>query len=368
MAMMREKIFYKMVKYNVNYKTLSNFWNFLTYDYPKDAYVEIILMNIKDVRLYNIVLLFSKENPNIIIKKNCQFFINTFQDLEKIVSYKQNIFMRFSKICYSINPRFIKNNNIAGGYEYMKFIDMVFIDIESTNHNVLIEKEESYIQVFSNAVKERLKMKGLAEGVEVHSGNGRHLLYKVRKKEFNDKRKEGYKQLIIDLKELNTPLFKIDHCVNSSRCIALPETINHKGGRQVKIISNVPETPINNVFIPSKDRTKVRVKGNSISKLNNSKLPSNIRNSLEWKIITHPEVPKGDIHSILLFALKLLIREMKIIPELIEKLEIELNSVRNSNHLLNLNIGLDGKEYNKGIIISWMKKHREWCEKHNIKY
>ena len=42
--------------------------------------------------------------------------------------------------------------------------------------------------------------------------------------------------------------------------------------------------------------------------------------------------------------------------------------MRGTHHDFNPYYGTEGKIYSEGIIINWCKKHKEWCEKHDIKY
>lgn len=347
--------------YEINFEQVERFWNWLRCDYPKDAYTEIKLMDIKNTAIYNHVQVFAKKNPNIIIRKNCQFFIKDFGEIYLIMSYENNLFCKHSKMCYSIEPKFMVNGDIAGSYEYLKISDMIFLDIEKYGHEELTQTDIPYISGYINAVIERLKQYGLIKPLVIASGGGYHVLYKIRKKKFTEKRKLGYKQFITELEELNTEIFKIDHCVDLTRCIAIPESINTKRLKKVIIVSEIPEEPINDFYIKMGKKVKHKA-----PKSITTTLPNNIRDSVEWKIIIHPDVPKGSVHTILLFALKLLIREMKIPLEVVEELEDELNAVRDTEHKLNLEIGIEGKQYNEGIIINWMSKNYEWCQANDI--
>ena len=236
----------------MNIKLLEKFWNWLRTDYPRDSYTEIKLMNIEDDRLYKQVQCFQEEH-DIVIRKNCQFFIKEFKDLWQILNYKAGIFDKYSKICYSISPKFFdEKGDISGKYDHMKIADMIFLDIEKIEHSSLTEEDEPFIKQFINNVMDRLRQYGLTKPVVVHSGGGYHLLYKVKRMKFDKGRKLGYKQFISELEFLNSKLYKIDHCVDLSRCIGLPETFNNKRGKKVTIIGPIPKEPIDDYYIKSK--------------------------------------------------------------------------------------------------------------------
>lgn len=347
--------------YQINHEITKKFWSWLTYGYPKDALVEIILMNIENNEIYNHVKHFSDENPGILMKNNCQFFINKYDDLKKIMDYENNLFCKHSKMCYSIVPRFMKNNDVAGGYGYLKFIDMIFFDIEKKDHSLIDDKiDRPYMLLFVEAVEKKLREYNLTKPLIVSSGKGYHLLYKIRKKEIDNERIDGYREFIKEAEQMSTLIFHIDHAINASRCIAIPESINKKAMKKVTIISEIPEG-VNDYYIKKSKKKKKKIK----QQTSNWVLPS-IKNSLEWKVITHPDVPKGEIHTIVLFSLKLLLKEKNIKPEIISLMEDEINSVRGTNHKLDLERGVEGKSWNPGTMNNWVKRNKEWCQKHGI--
>ena len=67
--------------YRIDFEQVEKFWNWLRSGYPKDAYTEIKLMSIQNPLVYEHVVDFSKQNPDIIVRKNCQFFIKDFRHL-----------------------------------------------------------------------------------------------------------------------------------------------------------------------------------------------------------------------------------------------------------------------------------------------
>ena len=72
-------------------------------------------------------------------------------------------------------------------------------------------------------------------------------------------------------------------------------------------------------------------------------------------------IPGGEIHTYLIFALKLLIKDLNYKDW--DNLEVELNNKRNSEHSLDPEYGTEDKHYHKGIVINWCKRNKEWCDK-----
>ena len=343
------------ISYIIDFKSLEQFWNWLRYGYPKDAYTEIILMCIKEPILYDHVKQFSKQHTNIIVKKNCQFFIQNFEDLKFILTYKDNIFIKHSKICYSISPRFTDAEDISGGYKYMNIADFIFLDIEKIEHTPLSTSDEEYLNIYVEHIVEYLKKYNLTKPVIIHSGNGCHVLYKIKPKKFNEKRKAGYREFIVKLEgECNSKLLKIDHMVNLSRCIALPFTFNHKANKMVEIVSKIPENPINDFYIKNGKKKKKSV---ILSPLKKGK----IEDSLAWNILIR-DCPQGSRHSILIFSLKLLLKAFNIRE--FSEYEETIQSMYGGKVDLDFEKGCEGKTYNKGILVNWCKRNIDWCKKY----
>jgi len=339
---------------------LEYFWKWLRMGYPKDAKTEIRLMNIVNDKVYSEVKKFSEEN-NIRVNKCSQFFIDNFEDLWKIVTYKDEYFIKNSKMCYSINPKFEVEGEMGGGYKNMKFMDMIFLDCEKVSHDNLTSEDLILFNSFIKNITTQLALMGLTTPMVIFSGGGFHILYKTRPQKIDEGRKNGYKKLIEHLETFNTPLFKIDHCIDASRCIALPESINIKRNLRVKIVRRA-ENIINDFYVRKSRPHKIKLTGNTLSK----GTVSEIKNSIEWKVITHPHLEIGDIHTYVLLALKLLIKEKQIPEEEWKVLEQELNSVHSTKHKLNPFYGTEGKFYSAGVMKNWITKHQKWYDRYMI--
>jgi hypothetical protein len=347
----------KMIAYHPSYLELSNFWIWLTSKYPKDAYTEIRLMGIKNESLYKEVQQFAKENPDIIMKKNSQFFIQSVEQLFKIIEYNKHIFVYNSKVCYSLNPRFMVNNDIAGDYEHMKMQDKIYLDIEKTNHEPLSFSEKEQIADYTKSIIAYLDRYNLYHPTIISSGNGIHVIYKIRQMDIDEGRKEGYKEFIKELQEkMNTDKFHIDAVVDFSRTTALPETLNPKNGYKVNVIQL---GQLNDYYIHKKiiRKKKIAVIDKPLGDID-------IRESLAWKILMIG-APAGDRNNLLVFYIKLLIRDA---DEDYREYERELNQKYHEGWHLNTSMGIQGKKREFGLLVNYCKKNSDFCKNNNINY
>jgi hypothetical protein len=172
-----------------------------------------------------------------------------------------------------------------------------------------------------------------------------------------------YKEFVTLVSEqFSTDEFIVDGVYDFTRVFGLPETYNVKRQEKVRVTKYNDKISLSKEFVLRRSSPKKVV----AQKVFVQKTDFRLEDSLEWKIFTHPDLPVGDIHKIVLFSVKLLIRELGI--ENWRELESKANAVRGSNHSLDPNTGIQGKDYTPGVIINWCKAHDEWCTKHGIKY
>jgi hypothetical protein len=340
----------------INKESLLNFWLWLTEGYPKDAFTEIRLMSIKCNDVYECVKDFAFKHPEITMRKNCQFFIQTFGDLYKVLVFRDSFLVKNSKVCYSLNPRFMVNNDISGEYNNLRFQDKVFFDIEKVNHEPLTDVERAMLLNYVNYINNYLKRYKLLSPTIVSSGGGMHLLYKTRAMLINDGRKGGYKNFINEIKnKMDNNMFHIDGAaIDLTRTVALVETINPKSNYRVHALQIGQK---NDFFIRSVNVKKIKV-------VENKNVKGDIRKSLAWVILTNSP-PEGDLNNLLLFYLKMLIRDFNVDYRIYER---EINQGYSTKWSLNPRSGIQGKIRNLGTVVNWVKRHKEWCEQKNIKY
>ncbi len=341
--------------YKPNYYELNLFWDWLVKGYPKDAYTEIRLMSIKDDDVYDEVKRFSINNPNIIMKKNSQFFIKNFTELQTILKYNNYYFIYNSKVCYSLNPRFLVDDNIGGSYEFLKIQNKIYLDIEKKDHSPLYNNQDLLIKKYADNIIQYLFRYNLEYPTIIKSGNGIHIIYRTEIKKIDEGRREGYKKLINEIIEkTNSELFHVDSVVDLTRTTALPETLNPKNGYKVRWIELGELT---NDFYVKKTQLRKKKTQTILTK-------NNVRGSLAWKILTN-NPPIGNLNNTLLFYIKMLIRDNE---ENYREYEPEINRGYSSKWSLNPNTGVKGKICEFGIVVNWCKTNEEWCKENNISF
>ena len=342
---------------------LNEVWNLLKPE-KKNEYLEIRITNrynVSDRAYYDVVNDFKYKNPEIIVRNGCQFFIQKKEHMQLIIEWNEGFFRDNCKICYGITLRECKDlMKINGSYDCIKNIRFVFFDIELKSHSMPTQAQSEMLDEYVLFVAKDLEDRGLKQPTIIHSGAGRHLLYKIAPTKITDAKIRGYKTFIEGVKEkLDNDLFEIDDVKDLTRVFGLPGSKNVKREKDVYPIRIAVE--LNDFKIPSERKKKFLFVDDSKA----YRFPE-IRQSLEWKIITHPKVPVGDVHSTLLFSLKLLLKARGVTEYL--SLERELNSVRGTKHKLDPYKGTENKSWSPGIIINWAKRNKQWCENYNIQW
>ena len=286
---------------------LGKFEKFL---FPLDTseFVEIRLSSINNKEVYRVVDEFKKENPQIICKKNTQFFVKNIEEIKKIITFKEGYFNINSKICYGLNKRVRdKNEELAGGYKNIKKVDTVFFDIEAKTHGEVKGVMRKLLQRYVDSVAEHLTQYNLIHPTLIDSGTGYHLIYKINDKVINKNTKERYKSFINNvLKTMDNEYFTIDVVYDLTRVFGLPGTLNPKRQKIVKVLKI--DTEINEDFNLNRyGKLKKRVKNNNVVNVS-----GDIEDSLEWKILIN-DPPHGERNNTLIFALKLLFKAKGIV-------------------------------------------------------
>lgn len=332
-----------------------NFLLSLMYTWEDDWYVEIRCTPVKDVKTYRVLEDFAKKYKVYINEKKSLF-------LTKLDVYHFNweefcFLLREEKICYSVNPRYEdKEGGIKkSGLKNIPCICTLMFDVEA------VDKQNTNIDiVYKHVLNFVLYMKDkydLVYNVINNSGRGFHVLFFIMPISYTDARKDwlrGWYERIIN--ECSSNVVQIDKAVKDvSRVFGLPGAMNPKWTKQIELLEYNDTT---NVF------TIKSVRKNKASKEKYEGVLPKITESYEWKIITHPNVPTGEIHVTVLFALKLLLKAHNIVDY--KQLEYAVNKVRGTNHDLNPHNGTEGKHYHPRIIENWMERHTEWCKSNKV--
>jgi len=346
----------KKLMIKMNEEKLREFWEIIK-PVKKNDYVEIRCAGNKFEHksiYYNKLRMFQEQYPEIIVKKGVQFFIKNFEELLKIVKFDDEAFSKNMKLCYGLCLRNAKTAELLdGSYKCVKQGRFVFLDIESVSHDDITGANQAILDEYVKLVTNYLKKFGLVNPIIIHSGAGRHTLYKISYFKITEARKRGYKHFIKQLQErFKDDRFIIDNVYDFTRIFGLPQTYNPSRNRIIEVI-NLPENIKNTFVVPSKRAPKFK-------KVDiDTALPA-LADSLEWKLMIHPDLPLGEIHTTLLFALKLFMKQKNILDY--QDLQNKMNSVRGSNHLLNPLIGTEGKDYSPGIVINYCKKNYDWLQ------
>lgn len=355
------------------------FWEFIK---PKSdfEYVEVRLTAIDNIKyydmktktiqvmkkhlIYNIIRRFAEEQ-NLFVRNNCQFYIQTFEELEKILTFKKGFFCFFTKVCYAVNNRWAKHlNDITGGYDSTLFLQRLFLDVEDNEHETI--SNDSYLKkILYNYVKDirddMMRRYNLNNYIIISSGSGYHLLSNINDISINSDVKNRYKEFIVQLnKRFSNDWFEVDKLYDLTRIAGIPGSYNRKRGEFVEIIEGSATTDcfdfehvLHNIRFKKKKKS-------SNKRVDVGLLPS-IKNSLEWQVLVH-EAPQGERHNILLFALKLLAKAHGI--EDMSEYEDAIEDIYGgAKPDLNPYTGTEDKEYNKGIILNWCKRHMDWVMK-----
>ncbi len=349
----------------MDFTDLKKFWELIK---PKDKkyYIEIRFTDKnKSQDYYLIVKKLLQKHPELICRKLTQFFINDYKDLFKILNFNNNYLVKTQKICYGLALRKFTNGDIGGGYEFIEHIRFIAFDIDRFKENEYIDLDENeWDEYIYNLLIYNFEFIGLKNPTIIHSGGGRHLLYIINPQLITKSRKLWYKQFIDDINlRFSNELFVVDGLKDFTRVFSLPSTINVKRKKIVKLIKL-------SFYVNENFKVKSKRKNQySRKKMNVGCKYPKIWSSLEFKIISHPDVPSGTIHTELLFFLKLLMKQHQLSNDEAEKIEIAVNEVRNSNHLIaNYEYGCEKKYYSIGGIINWCERHIDWIVKHEDLY
>lgn len=349
-------------------KNLEKFWKVIRPGNHKRDYLEIRVTDGNKPgeyydKFWSFILAYQKHFKRPLLEsKRTSIFIKDFPELLYFLHFDDGYFRKNYKLCYGINLRRAKPKNIiAGKYEFINEIRAVFFDIDALKP---LSKEEKKEQIdYAKNIVLYLEDCGLVNPIIIHSGGGIHLLYMIKPQKFSEGRKRWFRDFARKLSDkLSNDKFKLDPIYDFTRVFGLPESINLKRQKKVQVL-HIPENLENPFRIRIKHFQKTTKKKPGVIQAMN--LPE-IKSTLEWKIITHPDVPTGEIHNKVLFALKLLLKEKNI--QEWKQLELEVNSIRGSSHSLDPFYGTDDKYYSPFIIKNWCRKNAGWCAKHNISW
>lgn len=336
---------------------LEKFWQVIK-PYQKEEYVEIRFTDSKKPRVfYDKIKQFGKDYPSVIVKKGSQLFLQDFNDLLQLLLYDNCYFNSNYKICYGINNRFMDSEGeLAGGYDYLYESRFAFFDIDKKDHSSTTEEEQVKLDSFiKRKVAPFLSKFGLKYPILVNSGSGRHLLYRIPKQIITDGRRRWFREFSIYVSnKLENEEFDVDAIYDLTRVFALPSTFNVKRNKKVELVLFNDTT---NSGFKLKTLKAKKFSGKTGLVLGTDSL----ENSLELQVLLH-NAPQGNRHNIVVFALKLLMRELGISD--VSRYEQMINQIYGGSSDLDPFKGTEGKVYTPGIIINYCKNNWEWVKNH----
>ena len=348
-----------------NFIEMKIFWDNVLKPENKLDYVEIRFNDgDKPREYYEAVRELLRQNPNIICRKYTQFFIREFNELYTILTFANSYLLTYYKCCYALAHRRFKDveqedksivNDIGGGYQYIDNIRLIFFDIELKGHNdVTADTDKLLDDYISKTFVPYMKRYKLDYPIIIHSGGGRHVLYKVKQTPFTEARNRWIKSFYTEVSnKLTDDFIKVDILADATRIFGIPGSMNVRRKKFVRLLAS--SFLVNGDFVIKSEKLPKIIASKNV----NIDMNTPFENSLEWQILIN-NAEQGDRHQILLFANKLLLKALNI--QDYRKYEVIVNSIYGGKCSLNPNNGTRNKFYNKGIIINYCKKHDAWLK------
>lgn len=343
---------------NHELETLKKFWNLIKPN--KDSFIEIRLMPVKTSSLFwNYAENLSKEMRETPVNKKVCFFIKTYEELEKIVTYRQGYFSKNSKMCYGVNERKEINNKINGSGECVVESRFMFFDVEATDHKDIVDFKEKMFENYCDSLIKQFEKFNLFNPTIIRSGAGKHFLFKIKSQKITKGKKLWLKEFAKEFEYLNNKTFCVDNISQDTvRVLGLPGVLNPKRNKLITIEKYSEH--INDFKIKSKKVPKIipteKFKGTKEQAINNI-----LKNSLTKMLITHKLKPGGRNNQ-LIFSLKLLLIEnnFKENDEFVQSLFRKIEEVQcdkfPSNFPKDENLQFNENLVNKYFIINYGRK------------
>ncbi len=274
---------------------------------------------------------------------------------------------------YGINKRVVEGRKNIDVEKRSVF----YFDIEDCGKKPPLTDKKYYNQLIDTLNFVSLKFRELYNVdpvAAVCSGRGVHLYFKFYafdnikyKQHFRKWFKYIQSQLMIGRPHKNIKF--TDSVFDGSRIAGLPGSINTKYDesplREVIFIKPDNMFDLRDVLDKINVREPNRKKVNFKDK-NNKYNDSNIRKSPEYKLLTEfDNLPDGQLHVHIVFALKLLLRDNNISGDVIDEIRDELIELEYS--VQDFNMPGDDYTYSEGILNNWCTNNYEWCVDNDVK-
>lgn len=328
-----------------------------------DFYEKFICFNeIIEVRIFKKI----EKNFGSNDKKKGYFFslfAKNYVEFKKILEkYESDIF----NVYFGINTR----NTLGKRDDDIKVRTIFYMDVESEGQKppyedvIYLKKLNETIDYLKKEMKERFN---LDVGAIVRTGRGKHLYFKIKginSKDTKDSFRTWFKTLEeeLDKKKPYKDIKFSDSVFNVSRIASAPGTINRKYPEKPRrIIEFLDLDTKNDISDLLKDyeydfKKKPNMEGKELNYDNKS-----IYRTPEFRLLkNHDDLPEGKIHTNLLFAFKLLVRDSGLTSK--EELrEIERNLSILGYPSEDMTPPSDEYQYSQRILINWCIENFEWC-------
>ena len=344
----------------IDYILLEKFWNYLYNNTQKDsqeAYIEIRLLS-PSSNVYNTV----KNIKHLPTKNNCQIFIKNFAELKYLFILNDGVLYKESKMCYALQPKYMLNGEINGSYDCITNVHKIYFDIEKSDHSQMTESEKQLClhKYIYNTVIPYLEQFGLIEYVIIDSGNGYHLIYNIMPQRITDARRRYYKEFIEKVhKVLSNEMFKIDPLKDFTRVTAMPESLHPRLKCKVRILEM--KDGINSIKLGSK-RERKNIFDSTEKEIDFKN--KRIKDCLSFQVAIR-DPPSGferNRHDNITFSLRLALKAMEYNEY--EKVEKYIEQKTGNKLILTPTNGTNGKYYNKGIMINYLRENINWAKEH----
>ena len=307
--------------------------------YDKNDYVEMRFLHIQHQKVYEILRKYCEKHEILIHKNTCLFFN------KKNIEYAFPLITHlkpYAKICYSVNPR-IKTDNIAGDYEHMKKVHMIYFDVEPLGITTGFQKNLDNLTDY-------LKRFGLKEPMIINSGLGRHILYKIKPQKITENKKEWYRSFVDELRlKFNTDTFRVDIPKDFTRVLGMPGSLNIK--RQMPVYVLNLNDKINRFKIKSK-RVK---KYNKETTINAKDVLTKI-----VQILKTPLPEDAEINNVVWFNFKILLRDIGLdfnnLPDYIKQIRRDVELIQ--HYVYPFNRPADKYTFSAAALNNFCKKYK----------
>ena len=296
------------------------------------------------------------------------FTRSNIKKLIVLLSNKNDLYFERAKACYGVNPRVADEEGriVKSGINAIVRIHCIQFDCDFDKDVNIDEKNFAQSQDdIDGMVKMMLaffeRKYGLKNPTIVSSGKGRHILYRIKPIENNEERREWLRSVLYKdaIKQSKTwsRLFTTrpsidDKAKDIARILQLPQVMNPKRKTLATVLTQ--SDYVNDFKINKMKVEKYKFDG-VIEK--NTKLSQYLVYNILTRVDKHGEAAPGPIDD-LRFVMKVLLKSH--FPSEWPTVQMQVNQIReHKDSVFNIVYIKDGFVYNKGLLVSRLRKYLE---------